>query len=128
MKNVLPHNISQKLIGNSGSNLLIFFDKVYKIRKLSKSNKTSLRLEQQYKKTLSIKKNKTFKLINIPEIYGHGYHKSNFYYDMQYINSENLSELILRNDYKSTNNLFQKVLAYIILCKKNFHIIIISLI
>lgn len=118
MKYILPHNINQRLIGTSGSNLLIFFDKVYKIRKLSKSNETSLRLEQQYKKTLHLKKNKNFKLINIPKIYGRGYYKSNFYYDMQYINSENLSELILRNEYKSTNKLFQKILAFVILCKK----------
>jgi hypothetical protein len=118
MKKNFLNNINQKLIGTSGSNLIIFFDKVYKIRKLSKTNETSLRLVKQYKKTLHLKTNKNFKLINFPQFYGYGYHKSNFYYDMQYINSENLSELILRNDYKFTKDIFQKVLTFVTLCKK----------
>ena len=72
MKKISKKNINQKLIGNSGSKLLIYFDKKYIIRKLSINKDTSIRLENQYKKIINFKKNKQ---IYVPEIYKSGYEK-----------------------------------------------------
>ena len=58
MKRISKKNINQKLIGNSGSKLLIYFNKKYIIRKLSINKDTSIRLENQYKKIINFKKNK----------------------------------------------------------------------
>lgn len=119
MKKISKKNINQKLIGNSGSKLLIYFNKNYRIRKLSINKTSSSRLENQYKKIINFKKNKNNKIINIPKIFECGFYKSNFYYDMQYINGENFSEFILRSDYKQINFLLKKILTYIRKCKKH---------
>ncbi len=97
MKRISKKNINQKLIGNSGSKLLIYFNKKYIIRKLSINKDTSTRLENQYKKIINFKKNKQ---IYVPEIYKSGYERFNFYYDMEYVNGENFPEFILRSNSK----------------------------
>ncbi len=105
------------MIGNSGSKLLIYFNKNYRIRKLSTNKETSNRLENQYKKIISFKKNQNNTLINVPKIFEFGFYKSNFYYDMEYINGENFSEFILRSDYRQIDFLIKKILTYIKKCK-----------
>lgn len=115
MKKISKKNINQKLIGNSGSKLLIYFDKKYIIRKLSINKDTSIRLENQYKKIINFKKNKQ---IYVPEIYKSGYERLNFYYDMEYVNGENFSEFILRSNSITINRLFKKILVFIAECKK----------
>ena len=107
MKRISKKNINQKLIGNSGSKLLIYFNKKYIIRKLSINKDTSTRLENQYKKIINFKKNKQ---IYVPEIYKSGYERLNFYYDMEYVNGENFSEFILRSNSITINRLFKKIL------------------
>ena len=86
MKNILKKNINQKLKGNSGSKLLIYSDKIYKIRKQSTNKQTSLRLENQYKKITNLKKNNPHKFIYFPETYETGYNKPNLFSDRQYKN------------------------------------------
>lgn len=117
MKKIIEKNINQKLIGNSGSKLFIYFNKNYRIRKLSINKETSNRLENQFKKMVNFKKNNKYKSINIPKIFEYGFYKSNFYYDMQYINGENFSEFILRSDHKQINFLLKKILSFIKKCK-----------
>ncbi len=115
MKRISKKNINQKLIGNSGSKLLIYFNKKYIIRKLSINKDTSTRLENQYKKIINFKKNKQ---IYVPEIYKSGYERFNFYYDMEYVNGENFPEFILRSNSFIINRLFKKILVFIVECKK----------
>lgn len=117
MKKIIEKNINQKLIGNSGSKLFIYFNKNYRIRKLSINKETSNRLENQFKKMVNFEKNNKYKSINIPKIFEYGFYKSNFYYDMQYINGENFSEFILRSDHKQINFLLKKILSFIKKCK-----------
>jgi len=115
VKRISKKNINQKLIGNSGSKLLIYFNKKYIIRKLSINKDTSTRLENQYKKIINFKKNKQ---IYVPEIYKSGYERFNFYYDMEYVNGENFPEFILRSNSFIINRLFKKILVFIVECKK----------
>ena len=106
MANLKKEDISQKFAGNSGCELIIFSKKGYKVRKISNSKKTSERLVEQYQKIINFKK---FQNIIVPKIFDHGIIDKKFYYDMEYFNSVNFSEMILKESYKDSYKALLKI-------------------
>ena len=106
MANLKKKDISQKFAGNSGCELIIFSKKGYKVRKISNSKKTSERLVKQYQKIINFKK---FQNIIVPKIFNHGIINKKFYYDMEYFNSVNFSEMILKDSYQNSHKSLIKI-------------------
>jgi|TARA_B110000261_G_C12937684_1_gene299125 hypothetical protein len=100
-------DIDQKFSGNSGCKLIIFSQDGYKVRKISTTKKISERLKDQYQKIINFKKVQN---ITVPRIYKQGMIKKKFYYDMEYFNSVNFSELILKNNYEDSHKSLIKIL------------------
>jgi hypothetical protein len=115
MANLKKEDISQKFAGNSGCELIIFSKKGYKVRKISNSKKTSERLVEQYQKIINFKK---FQNIIVPKIFNHGIINKKFYYDMEYFNSVNFSEMILKDSYQNSHKSLIKIFEYLTFCKK----------
>ena len=115
MANLKKKDISQKFAGNSGCELIIFSKKGYKVRKISNSKKTSERLVKQYQKIINFKK---FQNIIVPKIFNHGIINKKFYYDMEYFNSVNFSEMILKDSYQNSHKSLIKIFEYLTFCKK----------
>jgi|TARA_B110000037_G_scaffold198691_1_gene237800 tRNA A-37 threonylcarbamoyl transferase component Bud32 len=115
MPNIKKKDISQKFAGNSGCKLIIFSKKGYKVRKISNSKKNSERLVEQYQKIISFKK---FQNIIVPKIFDHGIIDKKFYYDMEYFNSVNFSEMILKESYQDSYKALVKIFKYLTFCKK----------
>lgn len=115
MANLKKKDISQKFAGNSGCELIIFSKKGYKVRKISNSKKTSERLVEQYQKIINFKK---FQNIIVPKIFNHGIINKKFYYDMEYFNSVNFSEMILKDSYQNSHKSLIKIFEYLTFCKK----------
>ena len=108
-------DIDQKFSGNSGCKLIIFSQDGYKVRKISTTKKISERLKDQYQKIINFKKVQN---ITVPRIYKQGMIKKKFYYDMEYFNSVNFSELILKNNYEDSHKSLIKIFKYLTFCKK----------
>jgi tRNA A-37 threonylcarbamoyl transferase component Bud32 len=110
MKNKL-----KKIFGNSGCNIKVYVkNSNFTVIKKSTNKVNSNRLEKQFKK---IKKFKKFsKKISIPKLYNFGRINNYFFYEMEFINGELLSEYLIANPFLDSIKIFNQIFQFI---KKN---------
>lgn len=107
MKNKL-----KKIFGNSGCEIKVYArNSKFSVLKKSTNKVNSNRLEKQFKK---IKKFKKFsKKISIPKLYDYGRINNYFFYEMEFINGELLSEYLIASPFSDSIKIFDQIFEFI---------------
>lgn len=104
-----------KLKGNSGCKLIIYKDKIYKVRKCSTNKTNSKRLFKQYQKLNNFKNSIK---VSTPKIYNTSKPKELFYFDMEYINGSTLSLFLMSQPISITKKIIDDILNFIFECRQ----------